>query len=132
MRRHSSHKPYTTAVSIKLISFRKKEFRGWLWIFKHYFCNFKRGWIFWLVPAKWIDVDYFVFFNIDDIALKMNPVRHKEVYKLHFSFQEVLSIFQNMGGQHHRLGISMTWFLLNLNLVWTVNDQRWMYLLVRF
>ena len=26
---------------------------------------------------------------------------------MHFSFQEALSIFQNMGGQHCRLGLSM-------------------------
>ena len=49
-----------------------------------------------------------------------------------FFFSGGFNYFSKMGGQHHQLGISTTWFLLNLNVVWTVNDKRWMYLLVCF
>ena len=89
IRRHSSHKPHTTAVSTKLFSFRKTGFKSWLWIFKQHICNLNRGWIFWFFPAKWIDVNYCVFFNIDDIALEINSVKKKYTNQIFFLFKRL-------------------------------------------
>ena len=118
MQRHFSHKPYTTAVCIKLFSLRKKEFKGWLWIFKQHFCNLKRGWIFRLVPAKWIDVNYFVFFNIDDIDLEMNSVAKRYANYI-FLWRRLKVIFQTYRmttpstGNKHDIFVTVSEFSLD-------------------